>query len=398
MKTGTSYLQRLMASHREALADVGYLFPGASWADHGLATRDVLTPTLEQPPRPVPAGPWQRLAAEMLAHRGAGSVLSHEFLSFASAGQARRIVECFPDRDVRVILTVRDAAGVIPAQWQTNCRNGGTLPFAGFIRGIERALEGSPDAGRPARLFQRTQGLPRMLDAWVPVVGADRVHVVTVPPRGSPADLLSHRFASVLGLDAGVCASSVDYVNTSLGYPSSELLRRVNRQLGRFDRAAYNVVVKSGLARHVLSTRSQVERPIRLHRSGLHTAARWNHGIRSAIETAGVQVVGDLEDLPTAAPGADAPEKLARPGPQELVDAAAAAREGLLRLHPSLSRGERRIPSQEHAAGSAEVREAIREVTSLVLACFALEASDPEGTADVSAGAPDNDPQESRAE
>ena len=388
MKTGTTYLQRLMTANRRALADAGFLVPGAAWADHGLATRDVLTPAGDDlSPRPVYAGTWRRLAGEMRAHQGAGSVLSHEFLSFATAAQARRIIDSFPDSEVRVILTVRDAAGVIPAQWQTNCRNGGKLPLAAFVRGIRGALERSPDAGKSARIFERTQSVARMLDVWVPEVGADRVHVVTVPPRGSPPDLLWHRFASVLGVDHAACASRFDYVNCSLGFASSELLRRINRELGRFDRSVYDAVVKGPLARRTLGPRSHLERPIRLHRSGLRTAARWNRWTRSAIETAGVAVVGDLEDLPTGPPDAAAPQHLARPRPQELLEAAADARQGLVRLHAALSREQVPTGSCEtslpvppagttHTAGPAEVRAAVRELTDRIRECFALAESD----------------------
>jgi hypothetical protein len=418
MKTGTSYLQRLMAANRRAMADAGFRFPGRSWADHGLATRDVLAPTPGGgSPHPLQGSAWQRLAEEMLAHQGAGSVLSHEFLSFATAVQARRIVDSFPGRELRVILTVRDAAAVIPAQWQTNCRNGGRLPLGTFVRGIQRALDGEPDAGRAARIFQRTQGLPRMLDVWVPEVGADHVHLVTVPPRGSPPDLLWHRFASVLGLDPAVGASGFDhvdtYINTSLGFASTELLRRVNRQLGRVDKPGYNLVVKSWLARRVLGARTQLERPIQLHRSGLLTAAQWNRWVRSAIEDAGVQVVGNLEDLPTGDPGLAAPEQLPRPKRRELLDAAGTAREGLVALRASFDGGGRLpvecpVPSgsaavrgtgsgTSSAPGAAAVREAVLEVTSLVLDCFARAATDPAVAAHPAADAGDGRPQATRS-
>jgi hypothetical protein len=391
MKTGTSYLQRMMHANRAVLAGAGYLVPGASGRARGRATRDVMAPTSDEL-SPGPAAAWLRLAGEMLAHEGAGSVLSHEFLSFATPVQARRIVESFPGRKVRVILTVRDAAGLIPAQWQTNCRNRGKLSFAAFVRGIDRALDGSPDPGKPARLFERTQGVPRMLDAWVPQVGADRVHVVTVPPRGAPPDLLWRRFASVLGVDPEVCATEFDYVNTSLGFASSELLRRVNRELGRVDKPAYDRVVKGPLARRILGARSRLERPIRLHRSGFATAARWNRCVRSAIEAAGVEVVGDLEELPTGGPSDAAPDTLARPRPPELLEAAITARDGLVEMRALLPWGRppTESPTESHrsvgpvaptrasdAAGPGDVRAAVHEVTGLVRDCIDRAAADP---------------------
>ena len=332
MKTGTTYLQDLMALNREALAEAGYLFPGERWADQSRAVRDVLGFSDADPvARAEMQGMWAKVSDEMLAHRGKASILSMEFLSFADEEQAARVAESLSRADVHVVLTVRDTASTIPAQWQTSCRNGGRIPLPKFISGVGATVRNDPHAqGRAVRMFQRTQGVVRMLDVWVPVVGADRVHVVTVPPRGSDPDLLWNRFAEVVGVRPEVCVDRAVDSNPSLGHASTELLRLVNSRLGKVSYFDYTRTVKRQLARGILVPRAPLERKVRLNRRGLAYAARWNEQIRSAIEARGVHVAGSLEELPVAGPGPDAPKALDRPSPDELLAAAATARDGLL--------------------------------------------------------------------
>jgi hypothetical protein len=331
MKTGTTYLQDLMQANRRELADAGFLFPGDRWADQSLAVQDVLGFGADDP-RALAAtrGRWAAMASEMLEHRGTASILSMEFLSFADTDAAERVVTSLADADVHVVLTVRDAARTIPAQWQTACRNGGKVPYRRFVYGVRAALDPDQEAGgRAAQMFRRTQGVTRMLDVWVPLVGKNRVHVVTVPPPGSDPKLLWRRFAEVVGVPPEVAVRPVPNNNTSLGHASTELLRLVNAEIGKIPRLDYIAVIKGPLARKILGTRATQEAPLRLHRRGHAFAARWNGRVRASFAAHDVHVVGDLDDLPTARPAPDLPKTLAQPGDRELLAAAATARDGL---------------------------------------------------------------------
>ena len=55
--------------------------------------------------------------------------------------------------EVHVVITVRDAAATIPAQWQTAVRNGSTLRWEDFRRGVRRAggRRAGPAGGRTRR-------------------------------------------------------------------------------------------------------------------------------------------------------------------------------------------------------------------------------------------------------
>jgi hypothetical protein len=404
MKTGTTYLQDLMTANRSELAEAGYLFPGERWSDQSRAARDILgMDQVERPlhPEAEPDGPWAAVVEQMRAHRGAASVFSMEFLSFAGPEVAARIVDSFGGADVHVVLTVRDAVSTIPAQWQTSCRNGGKVPWRRFVYGVQEALEPEdPERttrGRAIPLLRRTQAVDRMLEAWVPLVGADRVHVVTVPPRGSDPGELWRRFASVVGVDPAVCTQPVPGANPSLGHPSTELLRRVNIALGSLPSADYVQAVKGPVARKILGSRASSETPIRLHRRGTVFAVRWNRLIRSAIVESGVHVVGDLDDLTVAPPPAELPKTLYRPSDDELLEAAATGRDGLLAFEQHLTALADQPPAgdPEHRwvnprasfapdlavpvttahhwdSGDAPVDAAVEELAARVHACVAL--------------------------
>ena len=318
MKTGTTYLQALMSANRAELAAAGYLFPGRRWSDQSSAVRDILFQHTDDPRLQARTrGKWDALCQEARAHQGTASIVSMEFLSFADDERAATVVESLAGLDVHVVLTVRDAQTAIPAQWQTSCRNGGRVPYHKFVRGARYVLNGQhAPRGRASHLFQRTQGIPRMLDTWVPLVGADHVHVITVPPRGSDPSLLWRRFAQVIGVRADVLTTREVADNPSLGHASSELLRQVNGRLGKVSAVDYWKIVKGQLARTILGQRTADEDPVRLNARGLRLARRWNRTVRRSILEHDVQVVGSLGDLPVGPPDQDAPDKLPGPDPR----------------------------------------------------------------------------------
>jgi hypothetical protein len=334
----------------------------------------------------------------MLAHEGHASILSMEFLSYADTERATRIVESLDGAEVHIVLTVRDAAATIPAQWQTSCRNGATVTFRKFVQGVGVLLDDDGGRlGRGARIFQRTQGVVRMLDVWVPLVGRKHVHVVTVPPRGSDPDLLWHRFADVVGVDPSVCSDRTIDSNPSLGLASTELLRRINGELGKVDYFDYARTVKRQLARGILGSRAPLESPVRLNRKGLRFAARWNRKVREAVERHGVMLVGTLDDLPVAPPGPEVPKVLPDPSQEELLEAAVTAMDGLCAWSKLLGRaledGDRSdafgsittqladpgtvdpadATSPDRWAGEPDpVRAAVVEITALLRTCMEL--------------------------
>lgn len=343
MKTGTTFLQSLMSANRDQLAAAGFLLPGRTWGHQVRAAEDLLG-------LPVKGGrpTWDDIATEMLGHRGRASVYSMEFLGFADRAQARRAVRSLAGADVHVVVTVRDAAATVPAQWQTAVHNGDTMTWADFEAGVRKAMRLPAGWGRlwreeSVRHFSRRQDIGRMVRVWSRGVGPDRVHVVTVPPPGVDRMLLWRRFAGVVGIDPAVCSTPPKRVNESLGYASTELLRRVNEHLRDLPQRDYEDTVKEHLALRVLSARAESEERARLDPVTYQAALAWNARTRAAVVRAGVDVVGDLSDLPVD----PSPETLATlrnaqrsPTQQELLDA---AREGVTGMRALVGRRRRRL-------------------------------------------------------
>lgn len=206
--------------------------------------------------------------------------------------------------EVHAILTVRDAIQTLPAQWQTHSRNAGRVSWPEFAKSVRSMDEQKPrrQDARGARVFQRSQAIPRMVRAWGSAVEPGHLHVITVPPPGSEPMLLWERFAETVGLDPALCTVRSRRSNTSLGQASAELMRRINRRLGHVSILDYRATLKGPLADQVLAKRSRLETRARLDVETLKFATDWNRRAREAILASGVHPVGDLDDLPAEVP------------------------------------------------------------------------------------------------
>lgn len=297
MKTGTSYLQRLLGDNKATLSDQGVLFPGPDgWSNQVLAVRDVLNLRMDAEIRERAQGAWERLKDEMSAWQGRASVVSMEFLSFANARKARRVLTSLKGADVHVILTVRDSSRVIPAQWQEGCQNRGTTSWESYTRSV---LAGPDEENEDWRTFRRALAIPRMLDSWGPLLPKDRLHVVLVPASREDPTLLWRRFSSVIGVDPDSCTPPTGQRNASLGYASADLVRRVNVHLGEIGQFAYSKTMKAYLSKQVLAARSG-EPKVSTSHDLAEFALNWNRSMSDAIAKSGAQVIGEPSDLDVA--------------------------------------------------------------------------------------------------
>ena len=378
MKTGTTYLQRLMEASRSDLAAQGVLFPGRTWNDQHLGVREILFDSDDPEVNAKTQGRWDALVKEVHDHPGRASVISMEYLSYVEEERARKVLDSFDGFEVHVILGIRDAEGGLPAQWHTAVTNGSRLTLQKLVRGARYVRQGehSP-TGRGSHLFQRTQGIPRMLETWTPLVGPERMHVLTVPPGGSDPALLWERFADIIDVQPEQASLPTSVANQSLGHCSTELVRRINRTLGPVPPVDYWQVVRDRFAYGPLRARSDQEPPIRLHRPGVRLAREWNGVVRDAVTEHGVQVSGTLEDLPVGGVDPNLPTRLYSPTADELLAAADAAYDGLrdLRIELSAGAGEPAPPRVEHGAWETApdpVEAAVAEIVGQLRDCIAL--------------------------
>jgi hypothetical protein len=326
MKTGTSYIQEVLRQQKAALADDGVLFPGANgWSDQVIGTKDVLGLHVSPEIAHRADGAWDRLRDEMVQHDGRASVMSMEFMSFARRDRAKKVVDSLKSTEVHVILTVRDASRVIPAQWQESTQNRDVASWQEYAAAV---LAGE-DRDNPAwRAFQRALNIPRILRAWSGVVPAERMHVVLVPAPGAPPDALWHRFASVIDVDPDRFPPLPGERNVSLGYASADLMRRVNGHLTDLEQTTYGRTVKRHLCKRILAARRD-EPKMSMNRQLGEFSLDWNRTMADAIARHGCHVIGELTDLdvePTTV------ESLEPPAPEQVLDAAADAVNGMQQL------------------------------------------------------------------
>lgn len=289
-KTGTTFLQNVLWGNRAVARDQGLLLPGRRFHDHFLATLDVRGLAGQDAHPPEAVGMWNRLVAEAVEWSGP-VLISHELFAGATADQARRAVASLSERaEVHVVLTARDLARQMTAEWQEHVKHRSTKTLSDFMEEVR------DDIGHES-WFWRVQDFADVAERWGRELPASRVHVVTVPPPGGRSDLLWERFARLLEIDASAFDTTASRSNTSLGVEQTELLRRVNVALG--DRlpipGPYPVVAKNVLAHTVLAARPGT--PITLTPDDVDFAIAASRAIADRLTTADLDVTGDLEEL-----------------------------------------------------------------------------------------------------
>lgn len=324
-KTGTTFLQNVLWSQRDRAREQGLLLPLERFDDHYLATLD-LRGLSGRPVHPIrAAGMWPRMVAEAVAHGGT-SLISHELFAAATAEQAASGISDLQDggAEVHVVLTARDLVRQLTAEWQEHVKHRSTKTLEQFVADVRG------DEQRTSWFWQ-VQDFAGVLERWGSTLPRDHVHVITVPPAGTPADELWRRFAVLLGLDPAAFDTDLPRSNTSLGLEQAELLRQVNVALG--DRlpipGPYPLVVKNVLAHRILETYPGTR--LSLAPEDAAFASDESAAIADRLTGLGVDVIGDLAELSPAQPSPTEGEQgYASPAAEELLPQSVAAIADLL--------------------------------------------------------------------
>lgn len=286
-KTGTTYLQAVLWGNRDALRKQGVLFPGDWWLDRVWSTYRVRD--MSRAPHKRSLSSWDRILAQTQAFDGT-VIISHEFFAAATQEQASRAIAALAPAEVHVVYTARDYVRQVPALWQEQVKFRLETPLGEY--------EPEPLSSEPSRHFGwRTLDVVDALRRWGHDLPPERVHVVTVPPSGSPPGLLWERFATLCGIDPESVDTDLGRSNQSLGAVEAELLRRVNpritpkirgpREVPTWvrDYLGHKLLVPHGGERFGLSP----ERTEELREKSRQAAQE--------LEAAGYDVVGDLKEL-----------------------------------------------------------------------------------------------------
>jgi hypothetical protein len=300
-KTGTTYLQRVLAAHRPALAERGLLYPGDR-QDHFFPAQDALERPFRGHSDERAPGSWDATVREIGSWSG-DALISHETFTVATSEQVRKVVEAFPEHSVSIIVTARDTARQLTANWQESIKNGESRTLTEYVA---KARSGrSDDEARYG--FWVWQDLVAVIRRWQEVVPPTQTHVVTVPPSGSGPEQLWQRFMSALGLDVELDDVSDRSANTSLGRVETEFLRRLNEDLGdSISWPDYRSNVKQFLAQRALPRFAQ-SGAIVLSPDDQRWAAETSRGVIATLRELDFHLHGDLSDLESAQANSDEP-------------------------------------------------------------------------------------------
>lgn len=346
MKTGTSYLQSIYWNSQEQLRGLGLDLVPATKRDTFHLMLDVRG-RYQPGSDPVSvADALDRLPGQLARAPGSRALISQESFSAASASQVARMVAGVGERDLHVVLTVRDVARQIPSSWQQALQAGRDYGFEDFVASVLSRR------GPAVRSFWNGQDVLAVVDRWLAVVPPDRIHVVTVPPAGSEAGLLLERFSTLLGVPVDRLDTDVARRNTSIGRVQGEVLRRVNAALPEHyrQRQLYGDIGKRFFATGVLGAQGG-ERAL-VPREHEAWCREYAESVVAGVRERGLHVAGDLADLlPVAASFGPADQRVSE---VEVAAAATAAITTMLEQRMEQLEESRRRPGAKPAPASAD--------------------------------------------
>jgi len=235
------------------------------------------------------AGVLDRLVGRVNEWDG-DAIVSHELFTMASAEQVDALVARLKVAELHVVITARDVARQVPADWQETVKNGYRFDYGRYVDDLVR--------DDPGTFFWQMQDIPAIAERWCRGVPPERVHVITVPGSDAAPDELWRRFCSVLGVDPDVFRGVERAVNTSMGVAGTEFIRQLPEFVGDgppITPEFRHPLIKILLAQKILAQHDDV--PIGLQAAHRDWFIEKSVGYVDYIKRRGFHVVGDLESL-----------------------------------------------------------------------------------------------------
>jgi len=201
------------------------------------------------------------------------------------------------------------------------------------------------------------QDLVAITETWGALIPAERIHIVTLPPQGSPAGLLLERFAAVVRITPAALTEKPPWNNETVGPAATEVLRRLNELLGhKLNQRQYRRVVKTviapAMARRLGSPKFGLP-----PENNAWVAARAAE-IVGSLEKRDYSVVGDLAELlPVGSGDGRRPDDATS---EELLEASMVALTELVEVHAKAWWHERRPDTKVDASSTGRVVGAAR--------------------------------------
>ena len=142
-KTGTTFIQRVLWANQKSLEKNDVIMPAKGQYGFGRAARALHN--WRPADEPIP-GEWTAIADTINHSRKSSAFISQEFLCWLNQEQVNGLVRSLGQSQVKVIVTARDLARLIPAQWQSAMRQRNTWTLTEYAHGVQHGLDDSDGA------------------------------------------------------------------------------------------------------------------------------------------------------------------------------------------------------------------------------------------------------------
>ncbi len=215
---------------------------------------------------------------------------------------------------------MRPVVDMLASSWQQAVQTGSTESYESWLH---TTLDWEPGGRAAAPPFWQKTRFDVLARRWSGLVGPDRVTMVSL--GGQPREFVLRTFEALTGLPEGSLVPAPNAENASLGFGTTETLRRFNRLLRDLPGTGADLqarLVEFGAVRRLRTTPAALAGDVRIEVPGwaAERAVAVARDMNDAILASGVRIVGDLDAL--AIPGR--PPVEAAPAP-DVVDADAAA-------------------------------------------------------------------------
>lgn len=289
-KTGTTGLQAAFDAQRDELARHGVEY--VSWTRHAYSAAKYAVDKAEPWHKKRAAKKWRRLSQGMQGSQARIALYSSEALSQGKRPHVRRIVDDFGGEGLQVVVTLRALAPVLASSWQQYLKRG---EYATLDRWLRHYLP----ADDPEGLMLRRRKIDRLVRLWGSQTGGEE-NVTLVIPDPSDRSMLLHQFEDLLGLPTGALPQQ-PRDNSSLPFPESEYLRRLNQAYAEAggDKVTYRRHVNFETDDAPISRLAGglTPYPIRIPRWAAERSNELTERWLAGIEGSPVHVVGDPQHL-----------------------------------------------------------------------------------------------------
>jgi hypothetical protein len=240
---------------------------------------------------------WDSLVSEIQQSHASRSWISHEFAAGADFETSRAFANALGN-SVHIVITLRGFASLLGSMWQEYVKGGETTTFDRWLRHM---LASPPDLSITPWFYRNhDQGL--IVERWASIVGPQNVTVIIGNKR--QPNLVADSFEDKLALARGTLQppqiSSFDE-NRSLSYDEAEIVRKINVSFKRhkIDWNDYRRLITNGVVKRLKTERrpGTYDRPIRLPEWAIDSALSLAESYAAKIESSGVHIIGDTEEL-----------------------------------------------------------------------------------------------------